>query len=354
MRNWAPTIAAFSLLIASCSGDDDGGMPSTPSARSDTTVEENQPATGGDEGGGAAEGDGASGAADEADDSAMGSGDTNGTEGANDDLSLSGGEDEAPGGGGGEDTGADDPADVMPGGDDQESAVDDPGDPEEEPASDEPDEEEPAPDDILADGTMTFFVTSAGMGDGGNLGGLDGADAFCADLAAAASPDLSRRTWRAYLSTSTVDARDRIGTGPWHNQAGAVIANSLDELHDAANVDPGGPLDAAWPIGNLEIALDETGAQVPGNVHDILTGTLLDGTAAPGLNCDDWTSNSQNATARNGHSNRTGLAGQRQLFNDVHDVGCGPVPAGSNFVGGTVSQGGGRGSIYCFAVITGE
>jgi hypothetical protein len=202
---------------------------------------------------------------------------------------------------------------------------------------------------------MTFFVTSTGMGDGGNLGGLDGADAFCAQLATAQSAELARRTWRAYLSTSTVNAIDRIGAGPWRNADGVLVANSSAQLHDAANVAVGGPLDATWAINDTSIPLDETGAPVPsggagGNVHDILTGTLMDGTVAANETCLDWTSGADdpNIDARIGHSNRTGLAGQRQLWNDVHSVGC--SQSGAN----NVTQGGGRGSFYCFAVITGE
>lgn len=208
----------------------------------------------------------------------------------------------------------------------------------------------------LDDGTMTFFVTSTGMGNGGNLGGLAGADAFCRQLAVAESADLGRRTWHAYLSTSTVNAIDRIGAGPWRNAAGVLVANSAAQLHDAANVAAGGPLDATWAINDLAIPLDETGAQVPtggaggGNVHDILTGTLRDGTVAANETCLDWTSGADDPDidARIGHSNRTGLAGQRQLWNDVHTVGC--SQNGNN----NVTQGGGRGSFYCFAVINGE
>ena len=204
--------------------------------------------------------------------------------------------------------------------------------------------------DTLDDGTMTFFVTSTGMGDGGNLGGLAGADAFCEQLAVAQSADFGRRTWHAYLSTSTVNAIDRIGNGPWRNAAGVIVANSSAQLHDPANVAAGGPLDATWPINDFSIPLDETGAQVPQNVHDMLTGTLLDGTVAANETCLDWTSNADDASinARIGHCNRTGLAGQRQLWQDVHSVGC------SQNGGNNVTQGGGRGSFYCFAVITGE
>lgn len=220
-----------------------------------------------------------------------------------------------------------------------------------EPAPDADAGESPSGDgDTLDDGTMTFFVTSTGMGDGGNLGGLDGADAFCEQLAVAQSADFGRRTWRAYLSTTTVNAIDRIGNGPWRNADGVLVANSSAQLHDPANAEPGGPLDATWAINDFSIPLDETGAQVQQNVHDILTGTLLDGTVAANETCQDWTSNVADQTnlVRIGHSNRTGLAGQRQLWHDVHTVGC------SQNGTPNVTQGGGRGSFYCFAVITGE
>jgi hypothetical protein len=195
---------------------------------------------------------------------------------------------------------------------------------------------------------MTFFVTSDGLGDGGNLGGLDGADEFCTELAIAADADFGRRTWHAYLSTADVDARDRIGTGPWRNQAGAIIANDLDQLHDQAM---GGALDATWPPADFTIALDETGEQVPNNVHDILTGTLEDGTADAANTCADWTSgvSDEAIQAAVGHSNRTGGGPQvPPSFTSAHAVGCSQDGAEN------VTTGGGRGSIYCFAVINGD
>ncbi len=203
--------------------------------------------------------------------------------------------------------------------------------------------------DAGADTSMSFFVTSRGSGNGGNLGGLAGADALCETLAAAVDPALAAKTWRAYLSTSTENARDRIGTGPWRNAAGAIIANSLDDLHDQA---AGGALDATWPVNDFGVPLDETGAQVPQNVHDILTGSQQDGTLAVdamgnGLTCNDWTATA-NSTVQIGHSNRAGLAGQPPSWNAVHTVGCCP-PGVANCAGGNVTQGGGRGSFYCFA-----
>lgn len=203
--------------------------------------------------------------------------------------------------------------------------------------------------DTVADGSMTFFVTSRGGTQGGNFGGLQGADALCTELAVAADAALARREWRAYLSTATENARDRIGAGPWHNQAGDVIANDLTQLHDQA---AGASLDDTWPVNDFGVPLDETGAQVAQNVHDILTGSVQNGTVAAGLTCNDWTSNANNVQAQIGHTNRAGLAGQPPSWNAVHAVGC--APSAGNFQGGTVTQGGGRGSIYCFARITGD
>ena len=191
---------------------------------------------------------------------------------------------------------------------------------------------------------MNFFVTSKGMPTGGDLGGLEGADAFCKTLATAVSAELGAKTWRAYLSTSTVDARDRIGTGPWRNQAGVVIANNLAELHAQ---EAGEALDDTWPPADLTIALDETGEQLENSVHDILTGSTVDGTLLADNTCEDWTSDSENDTAGVGHSNRDG-GGRPPYFNATHTVGCAPFT--DNYESGTVSQGGGRGSLYCFAL----
>jgi hypothetical protein len=194
---------------------------------------------------------------------------------------------------------------------------------------------------------MTFFVTSRGSGNGGNFGGLAGADQLCETLAAAVSPALSAKTWRAYLSTSTVNARDRIGTGPWTNAAGVVIGRSVAQLHDQA---AGGASQQTWPLNNPTIALDERGNQVPLQplVHDILTGSTANGTVSPLGTCGDWTQNA--GMTSNGHSNRAGQAtngGVASSWNFSHITGCAEPTA--NFQQGSVSQGGGRGSIYCFA-----
>jgi hypothetical protein len=204
---------------------------------------------------------------------------------------------------------------------------------------------------------MSFFVTSRGSGDGGNFGGIAGADAFCTTLATAANPALAAKTWHAYLSTGSEDARDRIGAGPWRNFAGVVIANDVAQLHaqtpgtvNAATT--GAASETTWPLSNTSIALDETGAAVPAaqpNVlHDILTGSNIDGTVSAMGTCSDWTSNT--GTTTNGHSNRTGGGTNNTSWNFAHATGCGQNAAGMNFQMGTVSQGGGRGSIYCFAI----
>ncbi len=150
---------------------------------------------------------------------------------------------------------------------------------------------------VAQDNTMSFFLTSAGPGDGANLGGLAGADAHCQALAEAAGA--GSRTWRAYLSTDSVSARDRIGGGPWHNADGILIADSIDDLHgDSANV-------------NKETAGDEAGNVVKGsgdspNRHDILTGSQIDGSAfdyGEYHTCSNWT-NSGYGSAHVGHHER--------------------------------------------------
>ncbi len=137
---------------------------------------------------------------------------------------------------------------------------------------------------------MTFFITSVGMGDGGNLGGLAGADAHCQMLATAVGVPASR-TWRAYLSTQAsggqmaVNARDRIGKGPWTNIDGAEVAPNLAQLHDDLG---------QGSIFNRTVGIPEKG-RIDGTKHDILTGTQADGEAfADGKDhtCNNWTSNS--------------------------------------------------------------
>lgn len=181
---------------------------------------------------------------------------------------------------------------------------------------------------------MSFFVTSENPGGGGDLGGLAGADAHCAALAEAAG--VTGRTWAAYLSTSEVDARDRIGSGPWVNAAGVTIADDVASLHGEANA-----------IAK-DTALDQTGAMVNGrgdepNRHDILTGSLPDGTAAAET-CEDWTSGGEGTAGMVGHHDRMGLndSAAAMSWNSSHASrgGC-----GLEALRGT----GGDGLFYCFA-----
>jgi hypothetical protein len=195
------------------------------------------------------------------------------------------------------------------------------------------------------DTTMSFFVTSRGGPDGGNFGGLAGADALCTTLAAAVSPELGAKTWAAYLSTTTVNARDRIGSGPWFNAAGVLVATDPEQLTDAT------ALQATWATGDATIALDELGNQVPsggagGQQHDILTGTLADGTVAAGLTCGDWTLTTGNVQI--GHSNRQGGGADSTSWSSAHGAPAGCAPPGAPAP--NVTSGGGRGSIYCFEV----
>jgi len=190
---------------------------------------------------------------------------------------------------------------------------------------------------------MSFFVTSEAIGDGGNLGGLAGADAQCQKLATAAG---STKTWHAYLSTqgpNAVNARDRIGNGPWYNQRGAVIANSVAQLHGDTADDA-----RLWPNLNKSTAFTEKGEMHKGfgdtpNEHDILTGTQPDGRAytdAADHTCGSWTSNASTGRAQLGHFDRTG--GPNASWNSVHaSRGCSQadlIPTG------------GIGLLYCFAV----
>jgi hypothetical protein len=177
---------------------------------------------------------------------------------------------------------------------------------------------------------LSFFVTSVGSGDaGGDLGGLEGADAMCQALADAVGE--GARTWQAYLSTSTVDARDRIGEGPWYNAAGEMIAADVEALHTdgLSNGDP-------------QHALDENGETVPGQEHDILTGSQEDGTLLADATCDDWTSNGGGDVAQVGHSDIPMNPMFSPSWNSAHDTpGCGPDD---------LEQTGGAGRLYCFAI----
>jgi hypothetical protein len=192
-------------------------------------------------------------------------------------------------------------------------------------------------------GDMTFFVTSVGSGQGADLGGLEGADRHCQQLAEAVGA--GGRTWRAYLSTQAangepaVDARSRIGSGPWRNAAGEVIARDLDELHDGNNL-------------NKQTALTERGEIVKGrgdspNMHDILTGSQPDGTtfaAGEDRTCGNWTSSGAEGAAMVGHHDRMGLNEEppAKSWNSSHlsRGGC-----SQEALRGT----GGAGLFYCFA-----
>jgi hypothetical protein len=181
-------------------------------------------------------------------------------------------------------------------------------------------------------GPMSFFLTSNGSGNGGDLGGLEGADNICQTLAE--SVDKGDLTWRAYLSTQgsdAVNARDRIGTGPWFNANGNRIATDVDQLHSVLNRVSG------------YTAVDERGRNIPGsgnapNRHDILTGTQTDGTAYPAdedMTCKNWTSSSDDDKARVGHHDYA-------AWNSAHDSrGCSQTALRSS---------GGDGLFYCFAV----
>jgi len=185
---------------------------------------------------------------------------------------------------------------------------------------------------------MGFFVTSANPGRGADLGGLAGADAHCQALAQAAGAE--NRTWRAYLSSggaSPVNARDRIGRGPWRNAKGEVVARDPEQLHGENNL-------------NLQTALTEKGDQVNGrrqtpNMHDILTGSQADGTAFAGAEdrtCRDWTSGGE-GSAMVGHHDREGLRDDApsRSWNSSHPSrGCGMDALRST---------GGAGLFYCFA-----
>jgi len=176
---------------------------------------------------------------------------------------------------------------------------------------------------------FTFFVTSEGSGTlGGNLGGLIGADAICQSLAEAAG--VGNATWRAYLSTVLEDARDRIGTGPWSNFKGDMIAADVDSLHDNG-----------LSNGMPQQVLDEFGNPAPSIEHDILTGSQDDGTLFTDKTCNDWTSSS-NGAARVGHSDIPANPAFSPSWNNAHDsAGCSQ---------GDLALTGGSGRLYCFAL----
>ena len=184
---------------------------------------------------------------------------------------------------------------------------------------------------LAQDNPMTFFVTSVGLGKGADLGGLAGADRHCQSLAEGVGA--GDRTWRAYLSTQgagAVNARDRIGNGPWHNANGNRVAPSLEELHSFGHRISG------------YVAVAENGGRIPGsgfvpNRHDILTGTKQDGTAygnEEDMSCQNWTSSGE-GKARLGHHDYA-------AWNSAHDSrGCSQE---------ALRASGGDGLFYCFAI----
>ena len=191
---------------------------------------------------------------------------------------------------------------------------------------------------------MSFFVTSHGPGSGASLGGLPGADAYCQKLATAAAGEASGN-WRAYLSISAADgkaavnARDRIGKGPWYNAKGVKIADDVANLHsDKNNL-------------NKQTALDENGDRVNArgdqpNKHDILTGSQPDGTAypaSPNLTCQNWTAGNADklaGAAQVGHHDREGNSPGVSSWNSAHaSRGCGQED---------LKASGGDGLFYCF------
>lgn len=194
-----------------------------------------------------------------------------------------------------------------------------------------------APAALAQGNAMTFFVTSMGSGNGGDLGGVEGADRHCQTLAEAAGA--GNHTWHAYLSTERPDgrgtsARMRIGNGPWYNAKGELIAKDTDELHLNPNI-------------NKRTALTEKGEMVTGfgeqgNQHDMLTGTMADGTAFfpddEDHTCNNWTSSGEGSAAV-GHTDRMG--GGNTSWNNAHPSrGCSQEALVST---------GGAGKFYCFA-----
>lgn len=188
---------------------------------------------------------------------------------------------------------------------------------------------------------MTFFVTSRGSGEGGDLGGLSGADAHCQALATAEGA--GDHTWRAYLSASetsgqpAVNARDRIGKGPWYNAEGELVAANVDDLHGASS-----------KIGKT-MAVTERLDPVNGvgdtpNTHDILTGSRPDGTSFPSgddLTCGNWTSSGA-GRAQVGHHDRRGQGASASSWNSAHpSQGCSQA---------NLQNTGGDGRFYCFGI----
>lgn len=190
------------------------------------------------------------------------------------------------------------------------------------------------------DASMNFFLTNVGPGNGADLGGLEGADAWCEHLAYGVGQ--GEKTWQAYLSQQAVggmpaiSARDRIGDGPWYNYEGVMIASDLDQLHGDNNL-------------TKETQLSEKGSIINGrgdtpNRHDVLTGAQLDGMLASGSDdttCANWTSSGE-GTALVGHFDRTGGGANPESWNSAHGTqGCSQE---------NLRATGGDGLFYCFAL----
>lgn len=189
-----------------------------------------------------------------------------------------------------------------------------------------------------SDSSMSFFITSVGPGNGADLGGLEGADQHCQMLAEEAGA--GEKAWRAYLSNTdpVVNARDRIGEGPWYNANGVMVAEDVDHLHSEEN------------NLNKENSIDENGEMVNGrgddpNMHDIITGSTLDGMAFDSdedTTCSDWTSSAEEGSAQVGHHDREGGGANPTSWNSAHGSrGC----SQANLQGT-----GGNGLFYCFAI----
>ena len=179
--------------------------------------------------------------------------------------------------------------------------------------------------------TMSFFATSTGSGvNGGDLGGLAGADATCQNLATLAGG--GARTWHAYLSTGVgpgvmVDARDRIGTGPWRNQLGDVVAESIGALHGNGLL--------------ADVIYTELGQLVPSNEHDILTGSAVDGRLLDSdVTCNNWTDGTMNTQGQVGHAD-IGPNDEGESWNSQHSGSCDQASLMGNA---------GAGRLYCFAI----
>ncbi|MBX9760375.1 MAG: lectin [Beijerinckiaceae bacterium] len=188
---------------------------------------------------------------------------------------------------------------------------------------------------------MSFFISGSPGPDGANFGGIEGADKHCQDLAATVGA--GGKTWRAYVSQQAMDgkpainARDRIGKGPWVNALGLQIASSVEALHDANRNSI-----------SVETGVSEQGKRIPTramvvNFHDILTGTLIDGTAPPpgkDMTCGNWTKNNE-GSAMVGHFDRAGTPSDGASWNAAHpSAGCSRP---------SLARTGGNGLLYCFA-----